>query len=273
MHSNDYFFVSQLERQFTKRCSGAIDWDINKLEVYGSIIINGKSYKPERLFKSKVSDIYQATKGGPNVVFSPNKEFWYANVTLPKGSWLKYWKDIIGGYGYIAFSTNVVIPSLYDKSGLWMSITPAECLSLRPGIKKASGKVMLGGLGLGYMLKAIIAKKEVTEIVLVEQSQELLNWYGYGMCTELEKLHKKKITVICDDVINHLGKTHGDNTWYICDIWRDFPNWYQFLSDEWCEAIDSTKKFWGWGVLRRQYVINMRLSRKQNEEYEMKSYA
>jgi hypothetical protein len=88
----------------------------------------------------------------------------------------------------------------------------------------------------------------VKKITLVEISQELLDWYGNELCERVARETGTEIEVICDDVLNHMGK-HGDDVRHLIDIWPDYPNQVCYLKPEWRQAIASVKHFWGWGVL------------------------
>ena len=76
--------------------------------------------------------------------------------------------------------TSLSIPMLYEREGeslmLWMSLSPMELMSLNPLILQAHGRVVVCGLGIGYMLTQIMLRDDVTEVVLIEQSQELIDW-------------------------------------------------------------------------------------------------
>jgi spermidine synthase len=56
-----------------------------------------------------------------------------------------------------------------------MSMTPAEMLTQRSGVQAAEGTVVLGGLGLGWLLRKVCEKQSVERVIVVEQSQELLD--------------------------------------------------------------------------------------------------
>ena len=57
-------------------------------------------------------------------------------------------------------------------------MTPAEMLTQRSGVQAAEGTVVLGGLGLGWLLRKVCEKPSVERVIVVEKSQELLDWYG-----------------------------------------------------------------------------------------------
>jgi len=59
---------------------------------------------------------------------------------------------------------------LKHNDKVWMSTSPMELESHMPHIDAAHGRVLVGGLGMGMYLKNILAKPEVTEVVLYEKS-------------------------------------------------------------------------------------------------------
>ena len=123
-----------------------------------------------------------------------------------------------------------------------MSLTPSEMLTQRPGVQRAEGTVVIGGLGLGWLLRKVCEKETVERVIVVEKSQELLDWYGYDLC----KRHPKVSDVICDDIYNQIGR-HGGNTTYLLDIWLLFTD---ARNDRrlapWRRKLK--KRLWAWGI-------------------------
>ncbi len=63
------------------------------------------------------------------------------------------------------------------RDGAWdpmMSDTPAEILDHLDFIYEAKGRCLLNGLGLGVVLKALLAKPEVTQVDVVEIEQDVI---------------------------------------------------------------------------------------------------
>jgi spermidine synthase len=77
-----------------------------------------------------------------------------------------------------------------------MSLTPTEVMTQRGGVRAARGAVLIGGLGLGWLLRKVCETPEVEKVIVVEISREVLEWYGYGPCARYHKVAE----VICDDV-------------------------------------------------------------------------
>ncbi len=81
-------------------------------------------------------------------------------------------------------------------------------------IDKCKGRVLIAGLGLGYAIEKLAEKEDVTQIVVVEKSPEVI---------ELIWKHIKtydKCRIVCDDIFDYLKKATGFDYMYL-DIWKD----------------------------------------------------
>jgi hypothetical protein len=229
-------------------------WDEDKTKFKDILALNASSYDMSKYYLFDTPpDEARKFSDMKHVTYSPSKQFAYCNRVLPARQPIELWQG--HKRGKVIWSGKVVIPVLFFKDGtpynVWMSCTPAEMLSQRQGIRRATGKVLIGGLGMGWFLRKVAEKKSVKEIIVVEKSQELLDWFGKDLCKKIAKDTKTKIKVICDDVLNHMGK-HGKDTRHLIDIWKDYPNEFCYLSKEWQAAIERVDHFWGWGVIARK---------------------
>jgi hypothetical protein len=246
-------FLSEVERHcpFEK-------WDDEKTLLKLNLYLDAASYNQTPLF--------DLPPVGPDnfsehFLVSPDHSFAYQNRILLKGFPLVLHSI---KNGMVVFNNDVVLPTLIDlttdsmfgdsfsdstelvqraKMGaVWMSLTPSEILTQRPGVIKAQGTVLIGGLGLGWLLKKVCEKDSVERVIVVERSQELLDWYGYDLCKRYDKVSD----VICDDVFNQIGK-HGDDTIYLLDIWLLYSD---AKRDPGLKAIgrDLKNQIWAWGM-------------------------
>jgi len=104
-----------------------------------------------------------------------------------------------------------------------MSDTPAEIFDLFFAIRKATGSVLVNGLGLGVFLHAIANKTEVTDITVIEQSQDVLALAG----SHYQKKYGNRLTLVRADAFQYeppKGKRFGF-VWH--DVWNDIcgDNW------------------------------------------------
>ena len=125
-----------------------------------------------------------------------------------------------------------------------MSSMPAEMLTQRSGIRMAQGKVLIGGLGIGWFLEQVCSKREVEEVVLVERSQELLDWYGYRLCRAQPKVKE----VICDDVYAVVDRFPDHQ--YLLDIWPVLSGMYGAAGDRRLADLRrrAPGRVWAWGM-------------------------
>ena len=64
---------------------------------------------------------------------------------------------------------------LHVDNVLMMSDTPAEAWEHEDAYKRATGHVLVNGLGLGMFVHAILKKPEVTQVTVVEKSQDVVD--------------------------------------------------------------------------------------------------
>jgi hypothetical protein len=196
-------------------------------------------------FKFNDFIVFKASTWNPPHLFEGETQYgrWGFRLnTLSEGQPLDIFKG--NRKGKVFFDGDVEIPVLYEimaqrRGKLWMSITPMEILTLRPGIRWATDKVVIGGLGMGWVLDKVCAKKSVKEVIVVEQSEELLDWYGRDLC----KKYPKVSDVICGDVFEQIGR-HGDAK-YLLDIWESYGT--ANYDERVLKAKADGHKIWAWG--------------------------
>jgi hypothetical protein len=231
------------------------DWDLSAVvDMSHDLAIRADSFRPTLLFNVQPWH----AGGAKEYVRSPNGSWAYINSVA--------YKPIphFGSDGHTFFDAPVVIPVLLDLrlshgvklpdsipeqdrlllGAVWMSGTPAEMISQRSGICRAKGRVLVGGLGLGWFLEQVCKRDDVDEVVVVERSQELLDWYGYRLCHN----HKKVREVICDDVYAVVDRFPDHQL--LLDIWPVYEGEHGAEGDERLAALRKTAgdRVWAWGM-------------------------
>jgi hypothetical protein len=233
-----------------------VHWDEDNTPFCRFLSLAASTYRVDKLFDLPPAPVDCFTE---NYVVSPGGRFAYRNRVLPGGQPLRLFG---ASKAMVVWDGDVVIPMLLDmtvddrtksrfpetatmeerakRAAVWMSMTPAEMLSQRSGVQSAEGTVVLGGLGLGWLLRKVCEKPSVERVIVVEKSQELLDWYGTALCQRYGKVSD----VICDDVYNQFGK-HGANK-YLLDIWLGFG---EARRDSRFKALKRKlkRRLWGWG--------------------------
>lgn len=149
-----------------------------------TLVLKGDTYKPRRLFLVKpctVTNINDAPRN--QILVSPCKRWCYAERVWPRATDLPTMSG--RNTGVVIFDKDIALPALYEadphrgerwKVNTWMSHTPMEIMTLRPGTKRAKGKTIVAGLGLGHQLIEVSHRKQVKEVVLVERDRGLVRW-------------------------------------------------------------------------------------------------
>ena len=76
-----------------------------------------------------------------------------------------------------------------------MSISPNEVFTMDQPIKKAKGKVLTLGCGMGYFAYMVSLKEDVESITIVELEQSVINLFEIYLLPQFE--NKDKINHDC----------------------------------------------------------------------------
>jgi len=219
------------------------DWDEDKTKFNTSLVLNGATWKPYKVFRLRRTTLPGAEDRLNKGKTSPSGKFTYVHQILPAGGVLKLAQGR-NRRGEVFFTEDVIIPTLLEGNQIWMSYTPSEIITQRGGVRRATGTVLVGGLGMGWMLRKIAAKKSVKKIILVEIEQDLMDFYGNKMVGKIRQETGVEIEVHVGDVWDHVGK-HGADVRHILDIWPSYPA-YPNRNER--AIISTVRHFWGWGV-------------------------
>ena len=149
--------------------------------------------------------------------------------------------------------------ALFEGKNLWMSLNPNEINTMASSIEKAKGRVLVLGLGMGYITYMLTNKKNVSSITVVERNKENIALFKKHLLPLFS--NKAKITIIEDDAINFV-KHYFKYDYIFADLWFDAEDgleYYLKLSeiekknnieiDYWLET--SLKQ------MRRRYLIEL----------------
>lgn len=95
-----------------------------------------------------------------------------------------------------------------EQGVTWMSVTPFEINTMKPIIEKVNGKVITLGLGLGYFAAMAALKPEVSEVLVVEKDNQVIQLFLKHVYPRLE--NKEKIKIHHQDAYEYL-KTQKDS--------------------------------------------------------------
>jgi hypothetical protein len=212
----------------------------------------GHTYRVLELFQGiEPSDAPVDGLENGQYVDSPGGTFRYCVRLHPRGQpLLTWWGPQVGT---VLFDSDVIIPALYEarapddppggawKTTPWMSLTPAELLTLRPGTRMARGKVVIAGLGLGHQLIEVSRKLQVKRIVLVEINAELVDW----LLPVIRRHVRKPLEVIIGNAYQVIPPLRADVA--LIDIFPGYGDGFRRVA-ELASRTPGIKTFWGWGV-------------------------
>ena len=98
------------------------------------------------------------------------------------------------------------------NGGIVMSDIPQEIYDQIPIAKKCTGRVLVGGLGLGHITSLLQAKKAIKKICIVEKSKDVINLVW-------RYLNFEKAQLICEDIFKYLKISHTSFDYIYLDTW------------------------------------------------------
>ena len=236
----------------TKQLVNAEPWSPEKTKFKKVLVIKADTYKPRSLFlvrPHKSANINDATD--KQLVISPDKKWCYAEKICPKA----YDIPIAFGRdrGIVIFDEDVIIPALFEadphggerwNTSPWMSLTPMESLTLRPGTVRAKGTVIVAGLGLGHQLIEVSKRRQVAKIVLVERDEGLVHWLLPKIKPFMWQGSYPRFEVVIGDAYKVMPKMKADVA--LVDIFPSFGG-NEGRRDELRRTCPNIEFVWGWG--------------------------
>lgn len=98
---------------------------------------------------------------------------------------------------------------------LWMTDAEFECFTSAPIVSRMEGDVLIGGLGLGLILPAVLQRKSVKSVLVVERSADVIS--------AVAPFYKsKKLRIVMGDVFTF--EPDGKYDCIYLDVWQNVPN-------------------------------------------------
>lgn len=122
--------------------------------------------------------------------------------------------------------TGTVEPGRYkalveaDSGRLWMSNVPFETEPHAEFVRRAHGRVLVTGLGLGLVPTDLARKESVTEVTVVEKEPSVIALTPATVYRELEEHEAAKIRLICANAYSWRPDHRYEFAWH--DIWPAF---------------------------------------------------
>lgn len=119
------------------------------------------------------------------------------------------------------FEEGFSFPAVLEDGNEWMTLTPVDVDTCEEEIKKARGKVVTFGLGLGYFTYMVSEKEEVESITVVEKSENVIRLFEKHILPKFPKKHK--VRIINADAFEYAEKKMPKEqyNYAFVDTWRD----------------------------------------------------
>ncbi len=132
------------------------------------------------------------------------------------------------------FDRPIYLPRITEKGDVWMSLTPWEVISQRPGLRKARGNVLIGGLGMAWFAKRVCERKEVKRVTVFDTDPSVIKAFKFE--------HPKLDAIVCGDIWT--APYHSFDS-VLLDIWRGYgdANGTHKLLD----LKAKHRNVWAWG--------------------------
>ena len=129
-----------------------------------------------------------------------------------------------------------------------MSDTPMEIRTNMDFLYQAHGNILIGGLGLGIILKILENMDNIKSVTVIEKNQEIIDLV-------LDQLNlPNNFKVIQSDIFEYKPKEIFDTIYF--DIWTNIcgDNWDEMkkLRKQFKSSLDLTKKDWWIGSWRQE---------------------
>ena len=119
------------------------------------------------------------------------------------------------------FEEGFSFPAVLEDGNEWMTLTPVDVDTCENEIKKAHGKVVTFGLGLGYYAYMVSQKDEVESITVVEKSESVIRLFEKHILPRFA--HKEKVRIVNSDAFEYAERIMPSEKYdyAFVDTWRD----------------------------------------------------
>jgi hypothetical protein len=143
--------------------------------------------------------------------------------------------------GAVYFTGDVTIPVLADSDlKPWMSPTPNEAITLRRGLRFARGRVLVGGLGMGWFAKECSFRDGVTVVVVIEKDPAILLEFAGHL--------PENVRCIGGDAFLYADQNMDEFDSILFDVWPSVGDagWDRDWQRLKASARKAGKSVWGW---------------------------
>ena len=166
---------------------------------------------------------------------------YYKNVKIKDvkdGKWELKWEsyapwraviagDMVFGNDFLEYAPLGFFPERFDFPAVledgneWMTLTPVDMDTCEDAISRARGRVVTFGLGLGYFAYMAALKPEVSEVVVVELSPDVIRLFKTHILPYFENPEKIKIVNADAFIFAEKEMPRENFDFAFVDTWRD----------------------------------------------------
>ena len=119
------------------------------------------------------------------------------------------------------FTERFEFPAVLEGGNEWMTLTPVDMDTCETAIKKAHGRVVTFGLGLGYYAYMAALKDEVESVTVIEKSADVIRLFERYIFPYFPK--KDKVKIVNADAFEFAERVMPEEEfdYAFVDIWRD----------------------------------------------------
>lgn len=119
------------------------------------------------------------------------------------------------------FRDELSFPAVLENGNEWMTLTPVDVDTCEEAIKRAHGRVVTFGLGLGYYTYMASMKDEVESVTVVERSEDIIKLFSELILPKFEK--KEKVKIVNLDAFEYAERVMPSENFDFAfvDTWRD----------------------------------------------------
>ncbi len=145
------------------------------------------------------------------------------------------------------FTSRFTFPAVRENGVEWMAVKPSEIATMRAPLEQARGKTVAFGLGLGYFAFHASQKSEVTELIVVERDQTVIDLFRRYLLPQFP--HREKIRLVKADAFAFAANDlpQGKADFAFVDLWHDQSDGLPlYLQMRRLEALCPTTEFAYW---------------------------
>lgn len=119
------------------------------------------------------------------------------------------------------FNEEFRFPAVFENGVEWMAIKPNEIETMKEPIRKAHGKVVAFGLGMGYFAYMASLKNDVSGVTVIEKSKDVITLFNRHILPYFE--NRDKIKIIEADAFEYIKSNMPKESYdyAFVDLWHD----------------------------------------------------